>query len=68
MNKNFYLILIITLFNTQVIARPKIVTSITPLASIAAMLLDDLAEITVIAASNSCPHHFHPIPSSLKSC
>lgn len=67
MNKNFYLLLIITLFNTQVIARPKIVTSITPLASIAAMLLGDLAEITVIAASNSCPHHFHPTPSSLKA-
>lgn len=66
-NRNSFLLLIIILFNTQVLAKLKVVTSITPLASIAAMLLEDNAEITTVAASNSCPHHFHPTPSSLKA-
>jgi len=66
-NKNSFLLLIIILFNTQVSAKLKVVTSITPLASIVAMLLEGNAEITTVATSNSCPHHFHPTPSSLKA-
>ncbi|MCC8371729.1 MAG: metal ABC transporter substrate-binding protein [Rickettsia endosymbiont of Pseudomimeciton antennatum] len=44
----------------------KIVTSITPLASIIAMLVKDQAEIVAIANNNDCPHHYHLRPSDLK--
>ena len=47
-NRNSFLLLIIILFNTQVLAKLKVVTSITPLASIAAMLLEDNAEISEV--------------------
>ena len=42
-----------------------IVTSITPLASIIAMLVTDQVEIVSIANDNSCPHHYHLKPSDL---
>lgn len=65
-NKKFSLFLIVLVFNTQIYAKPKVAVSITPIASLAAMLLGDDAEISIIAASNSCPHHFHPTPGNLK--
>ncbi len=46
-------------------AKPKIVTSITPIASIAAMLVKDKAEIESLAISNGCPHHYNLKPSDL---
>ena len=48
---------------TQITASPKIVTSITPIASIIAMLTGDSAEIVAIDASSGCPHHYHMKPS-----
>ncbi|WP_410526136.1 metal ABC transporter solute-binding protein, Zn/Mn family [Rickettsia endosymbiont of Gonocerus acuteangulatus] len=46
-------------------AKPKIVTSITPIASIAAMLVKDKVEIESLAVSNGCPHHYNLKPSDL---
>lgn len=57
------------LFNHSVFAgntKIKIVTSITPLASVIAMLLADNAEIVAIANNNDCPHHYHLKPSDLQ--
>ncbi|MDR0774236.1 MAG: zinc ABC transporter substrate-binding protein [Rickettsia sp.] len=43
-----------------------IVTSITPLAAIIAMLVKDQAEIVAIANNDDCPHHYNLKPSDLK--
>jgi len=43
--------------------KPKIVTSITPIASIVAMITEDAAKIVAIDASSGCPHHYHMKPS-----
>ena len=64
-----YKLLIITamfLINNTVFAKPKIVASISPITSIIAMLVEDKAELTTIAITNSCPHHYHLKPSDLK--
>lgn len=66
-------ILFILLTNITIYAAPnkievgkiKIVTSITPLASIFALLLKDEAVITSIATNSDCPHHYHLKPSDL---
>ncbi|WP_375359154.1 metal ABC transporter substrate-binding protein [Candidatus Tisiphia endosymbiont of Neophilaenus lineatus] len=47
------------------VGRIKIVTSITPLASIIAMLVKEQAEIVAIANNNDCPHHYNLRPSDL---
>ncbi|MDR0329287.1 MAG: zinc ABC transporter substrate-binding protein [Rickettsia sp.] len=44
----------------------SIVTSITPLAAIIAMLVKDQAEIVAIANNDDCPHHYNLKPSDLK--
>ncbi|MFU7502495.1 MAG: metal ABC transporter substrate-binding protein [Candidatus Tisiphia sp.] len=48
------------------VGRIKIVTSITTLASIIAMLVKEQAEIVAIANNNDCPHHYNLRPSDLK--
>ncbi|WP_041808461.1 metal ABC transporter solute-binding protein, Zn/Mn family [Rickettsia bellii] len=58
-------ILYLLFFSFTSYAKPKIVTSITPIASIAAMLVKDKAEIESLAISNSCPHHYNLKPSDL---
>jgi zinc transport system substrate-binding protein len=55
--KIFALFIVFT--NFTVLAKPKIVTSITPLASIVAMLVRDNAEVSSIVTNNICPHHYH---------
>ncbi|WP_341790297.1 metal ABC transporter solute-binding protein, Zn/Mn family [Rickettsia endosymbiont of Polydrusus tereticollis] len=45
--------------------KPKIVTSITPIASVVAMLVKDEAVIDSLAVNSSCPHHYHLKPSDL---
>jgi zinc transport system substrate-binding protein len=59
------LIFLNLLINLPVFAKPKIVTSIVPLASIVAMLVKDKAEISSIMTINACPHHYHAQPSSI---
>lgn len=44
----------------------QIVTTITPLSAIIAMLVKDQAKIQSIASSNGCPHHYHLKPSDLQ--
>ncbi|WP_408011778.1 metal ABC transporter solute-binding protein, Zn/Mn family [Rickettsia bellii] len=58
-------ILYLLFFSFTSYAKPKIVTSITPIASIAAMLVKDKAEIESLAISNGCPHHYNLKPSDL---
>ncbi len=71
-NKNIYikllpLRLIIFLILTQSIcfAKIKIVTSITPLASITSMLLEDLVEVISINNQQECPHNLTIRPSDI---
>ena len=52
-------------FNFTSYAKPKIVVSITPIASIAAMLVKDKANIESLAISGNCPHHYDIKPSDL---
>lgn len=59
------ILLYIIFFSITSYAKPKIVTSITPIASIAAMLVKDKAEIENLAVSNGCPHHYNLKPSDL---
>lgn len=63
--KNRIIILLLVLFtSTQAFAsKPKIVTSITPIASIVAMLTENDADIVVIDSAAGCPHHYHMRPS-----
>lgn len=49
--------------SSQIITQPKIVTSITPIGSIIAMVTRDAAQIVAIDASSGCPHHYHMKPS-----
>ncbi|MGI4752838.1 MAG: metal ABC transporter solute-binding protein, Zn/Mn family [Janthinobacterium lividum] len=58
-------LLYLLFFSFTSYAKPKIVTSITPIASIAAMLVKDKAEIESLAISNGCPHHYNLKPSDL---
>lgn len=47
-------------------AKINIVASITPVASLVAMIAGDKADISVIAKSQDCPHHYSLKPSDLK--
>ena len=46
-------------------AKPKIVVSITPIASIVSMLVKDKTDIESLAVNNDCPHHHNIKPSDL---
>lgn len=62
--KNKILLLILVLFvNVAFAAKPKIVTSITPIASIISMMTEGAAEVVAIDASAGCPHHYQMRPS-----
>ena len=47
-------------------AKLKVVASITPLASLVAMVAGNIAEVSVITQTESCPHHYALKPSDLK--
>ncbi len=55
--------IILFFVNIAIATPPKIVTSITPIASIISMITKDVAKIVAIDASNGCPHHYHVRPS-----
>ena len=62
--KNKILFLILLLFaNAALGGKPKIVTSVTPIASIVSMLVDGAAEVVAIDISAGCPHHYQMRPS-----
>ena len=46
--------------------RVKVVTSITPIASLVSMIAEDKVEISSIAKDQGCPHHYTMKPSDLK--
>ena len=54
-----------TFFSFASYAKPKIVVSITPIASIVSMLVKDKADIESLAISSDCPHHYNLKPSDL---
>lgn len=65
-----FLCVIIMIFalilNSSAFADYKIVTSISPIGSIVAMLVQDKSEVSVITTDNACPHHHHAKPSAFK--
>jgi len=62
--KNKILLLILVLFaNAALGGKPRIVTSITPIAAIVSMLVDGAAEVVAIDISAGCPHHYQMRPS-----
>ncbi|WP_342270083.1 metal ABC transporter substrate-binding protein [Rickettsia endosymbiont of Orchestes rusci] len=65
--KIFFLIFFLLLNSVSYgeIHKPKIVTSIMPIASIVAMLVKDEAVIDSLAVNSGCPHHYHLKPSDL---
>ena len=58
-------LLFLTFFSLTSYAKPKIVVSITPIASIVSMLVKDKADIESLAISSDCPHHYNIKPSDL---
>lgn len=62
-NKILFLVLLLSVSSDNTYAMPKISTSITPIASIVAMLTENSAEISVINVSAGCPHHYQIRPS-----
>lgn len=62
-NKILFLVLLLSVSTNNAYALPKISTSITPIASIVAMLTGDSAEISAINVSAGCPHHYQMRPS-----
>jgi zinc transport system substrate-binding protein len=59
----FLLYCFIVLVNFAALAKPKVITSITPIASIASMLLIDVADVESVNVTSGCPHHYHLRPS-----
>lgn len=58
-------LLFLTFFSLTSYAKPKIVVSITPIASIVSILVKDKADIESLAVNNDCPHHHNIKPSDL---
>ena len=63
MKYRLVLLLLILVSNFSANAKPKIVTSITPVASLVAMLTEDEADVVAINISSGCPHHYQMRPS-----
>ncbi|HJD55127.1 MAG TPA: zinc ABC transporter substrate-binding protein [Rickettsia endosymbiont of Pyrocoelia pectoralis] len=59
-------LLALTLFTLTSYGKPQIVTTITPIASLASMVLKDKADIEALAVGSGCPHHYNLKPSDLK--
>jgi zinc transport system substrate-binding protein len=49
--------------NTEILNKPKIIVSITPLAAIIKMLVDDEGDVMILNSKQGCPHHYHMRPS-----
>ena len=66
MNTKILITILLIFFNSAAFAKHKIVTSITPIASIAAILFDESEiEIDSIATSTTCPHYYQAKPSDI---
>lgn len=62
---NKFILILIILFPFSAFGEIKVVTSITPLSSLTAMILGDKGTITTIASNQGCPHHYSLKPSDL---
>ncbi len=58
-------LLFLTFFSLTSYAKPKIVVSIMPIASIVSILVKDKADIESLAINSDCPHHYNIKPSDL---
>jgi zinc transport system substrate-binding protein len=66
MLKTLFLIITLLIFtNTTFAAKPKIVTSISPIASVFAIVASDKATISSICCTNRCPHTYAVKPNQL---
>lgn len=60
-------IFILTLYSfSNAPAKPKIIVSISPIASLVASLVEDEAEVESLIINNSCPHLYQTKPSDIK--
>lgn len=59
----FTVAFIVTILSFTAYAKPRIVASSMPLASIVLMLTGENAEVVTIDTAGSCPHHYHARPS-----
>lgn len=62
-------LLLITFFIlpcNKAIAKPKILVSISPIASLVAMSVGDKFDVEIVAKQAGCPHDFHLKPSELE--
>lgn len=69
MNRNFKIVFfcIYIFYNLNIFAETKILTTISPLAAIIKILVEDEAQVNVIAKNKSgCAHEYHLRPSDLK--
>lgn len=66
MNLKFIIAALMIFLNSAVFAKYRIVTSITPIASIVAMLFNESeVDIDSIATAATCPHHYQAKPSDI---
>lgn len=59
----YTILFIILLFPGLALAKPTIVSSVTPIASLVAILTRDSATVTALDVAGGCPHHHHAKPS-----
>jgi zinc transport system substrate-binding protein len=62
-----FLLMILLISPHASYAKIKVVTSITPLASLVAMIAGDRVEISNLASGDACPHHYSLKPSDIKN-
>lgn len=63
MKSKIILYLIIIFINFEILAKPKVITSITPIASILKMIIGDIVDIEAVNITSGCPHHYRLRPS-----
>lgn len=61
--KNGLILIFLVLTGHQAYAKPNIVVTIAPIASLVSMLTKDKADIVVLDKSGGCPHHHSAKPS-----
>lgn len=62
---NKLILIFVLLLPFSAFSEIQIVTSITPLSSLAAMIIGDKGTISTIASNQGCPHHYSLKPSDL---
>ena len=64
-NKVTLLLVCLTMIltNQRAYSKPNILVTITPIASLVAMLTKDKADIIILDTSGGCPHHHSAKPS-----